>query len=206
MSLHNKVKIRFIEFLRPDGFWPHPYTIEQAFQVFQWMVRTGKKYQKYGRPGVVELLSMKPTCSGFQSVYPIISLSDLRKRFHYALLSHHASDLAEKWRSECQVSVMGERWLSFPYRDEWIDQKKLTEFFDTKGTLSVQLNDSHPGAVNIARVSIQVWEDSFRFRLDYGYEGSSWHHTLAETEQGECFIDTFTRAVEHLKTLTNKED
>uniref|UniRef100_UPI0019533060 hypothetical protein n=1 Tax=Klebsiella aerogenes TaxID=548 RepID=UPI0019533060 len=33
--------IPLIELLRPDSYWPHPLSIERAFEVMHWMVETG---------------------------------------------------------------------------------------------------------------------------------------------------------------------
>lgn len=80
--------VRFIDLVRPDGYWPQPYTLEQAFEIFRWMVAKGEGYstqERWGSRGVVDLLSATSGI-GHSSVIPISSLEDLRKRFHYAVL------------------------------------------------------------------------------------------------------------------------
>jgi hypothetical protein len=148
------------------------------------MIRTSEKYHKYG---FIELLSGQPTGSGFGEVRPIKSIDDLRMRFHYAILSAHASPLADKWRNDCQISVMGEQWIHFPYRDMggWTDseaeiKEKLTAFLETKGTLAVQLNPSHPRAKEIKQ-AVDI--------LDLGFWLTNGNYTPAEEDFRDSAIN-----------------
>jgi hypothetical protein len=115
--MKTKAKIAFVEFLRPDFYWPNPYTIEQAFEVFRWMVRTGTAYERstrWGRNGPIETLSCSPSCTGFGYVAPIVSLDDLRRRFHFGLLSAHTtSSGVDEWRGAENTHVGAEKIIAF---------------------------------------------------------------------------------------------
>lgn len=205
MKIQTKVKMKFIELLRPDCYWPSPYTLEQALGTFQWMVKTGEKYDRYNRPGVTELLSMKPTCINSYDVEPITSVDDLRKRFHFALLSKYASHSANKWREDNNIRCGRQRVLYFPHNKEsYIHKDHLDSFLKTRGKLKTQLNKFHKKAVNIVAIDLCVVLSGFIFRLTYGYGRSSWVFQLSHTRKGECFSDTFCRASKNLKLLQKK--
>ncbi len=115
--MKTKAKIAFVELVRPDCWWPQPYTIEQAFEVFRWMARTGRQYERptrWGRNGPLETLSCAPSCTGHDSVTPIKSLADLRQRFHFGVLSAMTtSNGVNEWRQAEQIYIGSERVLSF---------------------------------------------------------------------------------------------
>lgn len=210
-----KAKIRFIEFLRPDCYWPSPYNLEQALHVFQWMVRTGAEYRQYPQSGVWELLSFQPTCIGFFNVKPITGIADLKKRFHYALLSRYASTAAEEWRKDYGINTGGERLIYFshyrPYgggvllgesTSEYNIEKRFESFLNTTGRLKVSLNECHKKARQIKGIDLAVDEDGFKFILHFGYnESGGWEYQLARTRKGESFLDTFSRAIKELNAL-----
>lgn len=216
-KIRTKAKLRLINFLRPDCF-PYPYAIEQAFHVFQWMVLTGKDYTKYGRPGVFELLSMSPSCLGFSSVRSITSLEDLRRRFHYALLSVTEMPLVAEWKRVNGISIEAEKWLHFPHYTPFIGnplgserdiQDALSKLLgQSRGTtLNTSLNSCHPGARWVGGVSIIVSPSGFKFVMDYGFvEDTGWSHTLAESENNEPFTDVLRRAIAALASMTAQNE
>ncbi len=186
--MKSKAKYTLIEFLRPDGFWPYPYTLEQAFGVFAWMLRTGDKYHddgQWGRHDIRSLLSCNPTCTNFSEVDPIHSVSDLRRRFHYAILGSHVGPSLCRWRSEHRILPSGQPIIHFPHHAY---DKTPTSEFDAKlavdallaarGRLGVQLNEYHSRAREIHGVSL-YWHGCYRFVLKYGYQGSEWGHELS---------------------------
>jgi hypothetical protein len=199
-----KTKIKFINFLRPEtSYWPYPYTLEQAFCVFQWLIKTGGKYQKWGHSGVYELLSLKPTCINSIKVDPLQSIEDLRLRFHYALLAVANSNV-KRWREDLGIiDINKERWIRFPYYPEIDISQILNNFFSLKGKLLVQLNPYHKKATLINHTDIQVYPDEFEFGLCYGYDGSSWRHVLDSSKKGECFRDTLIRVMEKINRMVD---
>jgi hypothetical protein len=219
-KIRSKATIRFIEFVRPDCYWPAPYTIEQAFHVYQWMVRTGRDYSEWGRSGVYDLLCCKGTCVSHSAPDAILSTDDLRQRFHCALLSAYASKLAQQWREAEKVVVAGERILMFPHyapfegagrwRCEADIQSGLDGWFEAGRTRRTagSLNQYHPTARTCKSVHIEVSADRFYFNLEYGWPDSEctshWFYPLAQTVPGEPFTDGLGRAIDALDALTEK--
>lgn len=220
MTLRTKAKISFVEFLRPDGYWPNPYSLEQAFHVLQWMVKTGHEHQKYGRSGPIELLSKKPTCICFGEIDPITSIADLRSRFHHALLSKWAADQAKAWRAANQIDVQTTKILTFRHyppfsggglwRCEGDVGTGLRDLFHHGSTqrTALSLNSIHTTARTCKDVRIHVSRRGFRFVLTYGWpdeeSSSCWSHELARTEGDEPFLDGLARAVTALAELTER--
>lgn len=202
-----KMTVRLIDLLRPDSYWPHPLSIEQAFGVFQWMVRTGAEFSAWGRSGVYDLIQCKPTCIGADGAGPVVSIDDLRRRFHFAILSDHASDLARQWRSAAGVAVDSEPTIDFrhdapfkigPLGSEQAIKEALRLFFlsTSEGELAVSFNSIHSKARCSQGGSIHVRPNCFAFKLGFGYgDGSSWDVLLAETRDRETFVDTLRRAL-----------
>ena len=218
-KLKRCAEVGFIDFVRPDGFWPYPYTTEQAFQVFRWMVTTGKEYTKYGAPGVIDLLCKQPTCLNSRRVNPIHSREDLRTRFHYALLSNLGGPIVDEWRRVNGISVTESRRLYFPHytpfagNSVYESERAIEDALDnllgkSRGmVLNISLNDCHKRARWVADVDISVSENGFSFDMDYGYENDSgWKHVLAATIKNEPFIDTMHRAITALAGLTEKKE
>lgn len=203
MNMQTKVKIKFIHFLDPElSYWPYPYTLEQAMGTFQWMIKTGEEYKKSGFPGVIELLSMSPTCINCYRVDPIISTEDLRRRFHFALSGQYVSSSVEKWREDNIINYNSQRILYFPHNKQGnLPQKHFDSFLSTRGKLKTQLNEYHKKAVNIMKIRLFITPTEYIFRLLYGYSYSSWEYDLSRTKNNECFSDTFWRAFNKLNSL-----
>ena len=211
--LRQRARYDFIELVRPDGY--DVYSIEQQFGVYRWMVATAKAVvaakQETGRWGVsgpVALLDMKPTCiDNYYGPEPIVSLDDLKRRFHYALLSREAGPSAWRWRKENAITVSASRILSFPHYTPFCGaplqgsptsergiKDALTLLLGSTGKLTTQLNSCHADAVDIQCVVVKVRPEGFEFTLHYGIDGEScrWSHTLANTPkmwegEGETF-------------------
>ena len=210
-KIKTRAKIRFIDFLRPESF-PYPYTIEQAFHVFRWMVSTRAAYQEWMRSGVYELLSMKPTCINHSSVDPITSLDDLRCRFHWALLSAAVLPIAANWKQDMGISIQGEKIVVFPHytpfentQSEDDIQKALKSLLSESGgtVLNVSLNDCHPKAQWVGGVTLSVHPKRFAFAMDYGYKNNTgWNYELAATKDNEPFTDTLNRAIRTMSKIS----
>jgi hypothetical protein len=211
----SKMKFRFLDLLRPDRF-PYPYSLEQAFHIFKWMVTTGEEYTRYGSPGVRDLLNMRPSCLNSGQVNPITSLDDLRRRFHYALLAHEEVPLATSWKKANGICIQAEKWLAFPhytpfggnFGSEFDIEKSLKKLLEmSRGTnLNVSLNECHTDARWVCGVSVEVIPRGFYFVMHYGCEedagSSSWGHTLACSIDNEPFTDTMRRAISALAAMT----
>lgn len=212
--MQTKAKFRFIEFIRPTCYWPHPYTLEQAFGVFRWMVQTGKPFIDQGRWGqhtVKSLLSKKPTCVNFSYVEPIVSIDDLRERFHYAILSDYVGPQLRAWREKFRIRPDGEAVISFPHHKWHTADSSEAEFASglsallrSEGQLGVRLNRCHSKARWIHSVQIDL-HAAYSFRLGYGYpnDSSTWYVTLARQASGETFRATTARAVRKLAGLVS---
>lgn len=215
MIVRTKAKIRFIDFVRPDHF-PYPYSIEQAFHVFQWLVATGSEFTRYQHPGVYDLLSMKPSVCGIDPVYPITSLSDLQRRFHWALLSGNEVPLVVDWKKSHGISIQTTKWIRFPHYDPFAGtsafksedavRKALEKLLgESRGKdLNVSLNSCHLGARWVRDVKVAVHPKGFTFVMDYSFpeDSSWWHYSLATTENNEPFTDTLRRAIDALAQMT----
>ncbi len=210
--------LSLIEFVRPDGSWPYPYSLEQAFELLRRMVASGRKYFVpgcWGQSGVLELLygGGVVNCGALR---PIESLSDLRRCLHRALLGI-GNDAVERWRRRQHFRVTSTRTLTvphyhpfrrYPFQGHQVSEHDiflaLTRYFhDVPGTrLPVSLNAVHLQARRVSRAIVDIDPDFFRFRIEYGLAGSAWSHTLAITRRGESFLDTFDRAWSRYRLLT----
>lgn len=210
--MKTKAKYRFIEFVRPDGWWPQPYTLEQAFGVFAWILKTGSKiYDQsgWGRRDIRSLLSCKPTCVNFSEVEPVVSVQDLERRFHHAILSGFVGPNIRAWREKLGITPDGEAIISFPHHgwkggpfSEHDARCGIDALLGAEGRLGVQLNECHSRAREIYGVRLH-WRGSYRFVLRYGYDGSEWDWLLARQLPGEAFYTTFQRAQRRLADLVD---
>lgn len=216
--LRKSFKVPLIELLRPDGYWPHPLSIEQAFETLRWMVTTGSSKPEFttqlqwGRAGIHDLLTGGSGLS-HGHVEPISSIEDLRRRFHFAILSRAASRGQELWRSEFGIRPEGTVTVPYPtYKPfaalphlGWQSEaeihaeiKRLTA--ESAGMpMTVNLNGVYDDCQTLHGVRIRVAPEGFAFDIRYGNthpteHGSSWDDTIARTREGESFLQTFARA------------
>lgn len=213
----SKAKIHFAELVRPDSYWPQPYTIEQAFQVYRWLIKTGKPFAKYGEYGAYDLMIGRGVMGSSDLHYePIRSLPMLRERFHRAILGRSNGLNANDWRRRERIAFGQNRVITFPHyapflgtpllgtiRSEASLRKILDSYFTASGNLRVQLNECHSAAIEIKSlvVNVETYDFQFRFDLHYGYDGSSWTHNLAT---GEQFIDTFGAALVEFERVSGQ--
>lgn len=214
----SKATYQFIEFVRPSGgYWPWPYSLEQAFGVFRWMIDVAdpEKYHdktEWGRRTVECLLSKKPSCTGMYEIDPINSLKDLEARFHYALLGN-ASNNVNRWRAHHDIGVSSKKIIHFdhavPMRDAESEaqiQGAFVRLFGATGRLNVQLNECHDRAREIYGVRMHYSRGfpGWRFVLDYGYGGSVWHKTIARQRPKERMLPVLKRAVSVMDEWTHR--
>lgn len=212
-------KVPLIELLRPEGYWPQPLSTEQAFEVLRWMATTGASKSEYttqlrwGRAGIHELLTGGSGLSrGLME--PITSMQDLRRRFHYAILSRAASAGQEKWRRDFGIDPTGvvavrrptyKPFTPLPHLG-WSSEQAIVEDIErltrvSAGTeMAIGLNSVHPHIRTLHGIRISVGaEYGFSLSLRYGDTppgvwGSSWDVTIAHSREDESFLQTFARA------------
>lgn len=217
-----RADLSLIEFVRPGGSWPYPYSVEQAFELVRAMVATGRRYSlpgRWGKSGVLELL-----CGGgvvnCSALRPISSLGDLNACLHRALLGV-ANTAVEQWRKREHFTLTGRHTLTVPhyralqrcpFQGQQVAEHEigvaLTQYFSQIAgrQLAVSLNSVHLTARRVVQALVDVGPDSFRFRLEYGLNGSVWSCTLARTQAGESFLDTFNRAWSRYRLLTGEAE
>lgn len=210
--------IPLIELVRPDSFWPQPLSIERAFELMRWMVDVGgSKYdtpQRWGTCSVSDLLGATSGI-GHTSMLPIKSLDDLRRRFHYAILARPSSEGQERWREDNGIGPAGVIKVIRPtyrpfdgashlcWRSEGDIQDALAAMLtgSTGKRMAVSLNSVHKDSVNwLHCVDIEICRNSgFWFNITYGCDpaergASRWSEVIAQSRDGESFLDTMARA------------
>ncbi|AOG02919.1 hypothetical protein [Bosea sp. RAC05] len=220
-------RVSLIDLVRPDSFWPHPISVEMAFELLRWMVEKGSDPSyatqlKWGKCGVEEMLS-GGSVRGFTQIKPIQSLDDLRKRFHYAILSSPESDGQVAWRRDHRIDVNSSLTIKAPVYKAFhavpqlgftseaavIDQLEdvLTGAHGTE--MAVSLNPAHPDLRCFDHIDISVQPRlGFSFFLTYGEPvteklRSSWSDLIAHSRPGETFLDTFARARDVFQCLVH---
>lgn len=205
-ALRSKMKIHFVDLLRPDhGFGFVGLSVQQAVALFQWMVRTSAGY-----PGVRELLSCQGTCINFAEVRPFGPdwLADLRERFLCALLDTFLSASARRWRQEQRIDIDSTRWVPVRYYDggrDYCDQaveEAVDGLFDfAEWRFRAPPNRRHPRANVVHDVRLHVYPDTYAIDLAYGYardRSSHWCHRV-HSDRDEIFIDFVRRAAQELR-------
>jgi len=208
-------QLSLIEFVRPvsEGFWPAPYSLEQAFELLRWMVATGASYRSPGRwvdEGVHRMLGVEQ----FGTIR-LKSVAQLRESIHRGLLGREHNDAHRQWRADHGIRVDGtvvvqcrhnKPFTGAPYpglTSEAGVRDAVDTFFGTPaGTrLKAQLNSVHRRARVVHRAEIHMDAEGFRFLLYYGFNAhrpgqsdSEWSYVLARSRAGETFLDTFARA------------
>lgn len=217
--LRRSFEIEWIDLLSPDCWWPHPYGLECALLAWSYLVRTAsnEKYAKYGCSGAVDLLCKKPTCVNHIQTDPIVSIDDLRERFHWALLSQYDNPQTVAWKTDNRIGVTqtceipGRHFRPMAPGGGFACEADVRQaFVNLLGVrhdkLNVQLNSCHRSARWIHRVYLnvrpsgnQVWQFDYGFRNDFG---SHWCGVLAMQTRGEPPIDLMRRAMTRLEEIT----
>lgn len=217
--------IALIELLRPDHAWPWPYSIEMAFQALRYLIASasGGEYvtqHQWYRSCAVGLMGGAGAENG--GCRPVMSLADLRSRFHSALLARDFDEVA-RWRADKGIHVDAVINMAFrhykplsppshlPWRSENDIRKTVVRLLEESGgqRLTHQLNSIHKAAKVIHRVDVIVDPAAFHIVLRYGFKkpspgvgDSEWAHSLAVTEGDEPFLDTLARAVTEFERVT----
>lgn len=219
--------VHLIEFLRPDSYWPYPYSLEMGFQALRWLIASAAD------PRFVEQHQWHTSCAvglmGGASAQngacrPITSVDDLKQRFTYALLGsdRHRPEVT-RWREHWGIHPTAQIEMRFrhykphhppahlPWRSEAQIRDALTALFEHSvgQKLNVQLNSVHRRARIVQRVGIYVGPKLFWFVLNYGFTDarknpcdSTWSQELAVSKSDEPFLDTLARAIEQLSSWT----
>lgn len=210
-----KTNVVFLELVRPDGYWPYPYTVEQTFHIYRWLVETGAPYSQGGY-GVYDLLVGRGTFGSHNMLWnPVRSFAQLRAYIQRAVLGAPQSKQQVAWRKKFKVLPNGkvvDLWFPHwrPFRGTPVLGATLSEFqlqavleklWGTKGKLRVQLNEYHARAKNVVDIGVHCGNGKFCFDLEYGYDGSVWHHTLGEAEG---FVDALCATLTEFRRLTGR--
>lgn len=228
-SRKRSFNITLIDLVRPECYWPQPLTIEQAFELFRWMVKTGDGYstkERWGTRSVFDLLGATSGI-GHSTILPVRSLADLRTRFHYAILGRAMCEGQAKWREDFRISPLETLTIRVPtyrpfegaahlgWNSEAEIQKGLVALCDGSHgkRMAVSLNCVHKDKVNwLHHVSIGVSPTGFSFNLTYGEKPienrgvSQWNDCIARGRPGESFLDTMARARDVFDCLVNGTD
>ncbi len=224
-----RFSVKLVEFVRPDSFWPNPYSLEQAFCTLQHFVRTGAdpQYQsqgQWGRSGPWELMNGSGVVSS-PGLNAITGISGLRDVFHRALLARAVSDGQAQWRRDHRIDVT--QSLVIPQRVyrpfdgakhlglscEADIHRRLEEMFgkaDAGKPMAISLNSVHTDVRTFHGMSVKVTSNGFLFSLKYGdchpsEFGSAWEDILAMSRTGETFVDTLDRAYRVYRCIVHGE-
>lgn len=205
--LRHSAKIKLIEFLRPGGYCPQPYSIEMAFQALRWLIASGVGYSTqhtWHKTSIASLLGGSSPDYSYPT--PVESIPDLLRRFHAAVLSdeRYAPEIG-RWRADKGINAYAELDMHFlhykpmasvphlGFNCESDVQKALRSLFvDAAGKrTTVSLNSIHHKAQVIHKVDVTISPTAFYFTLRYGFLSpeemkekgdSEWQYTLASTQ------------------------
>lgn len=210
-----------IEFLRPSSFWPHPYTIEDAYLLLTHIARQASHLQEQHRWGVATIWDTISSGSGYSDHALKLTNSTAIREAWTRLLLARATDTIEKWKSEnnigstATITAATYRHKPFAPALRWTCESEIAEAFKkffnhylTKNT-TVSLNSIHPAAVEILQTSIIITNTSTIFQMTYciraSYGGySSWHQTLSTVRDKESILHGLERALDTLDLLTKE--
>jgi hypothetical protein len=204
-------RVAWVDFLRPaHGNAFLNVSIQEAFGIFQWMVRTGSEYQ-----GVLACLSGKPTCVGFVGVDGFTAgwVGQLRERFASAILEPFCHAGVYRWREENRIGLSEKRMVVFPHyvgggpdHSDNAMHRRVDALFAVAGrTLAKSHNRHHPNARTVFKPRLVVEADRFTLVLPYGYAedargGSSWLVDVAHKGSFADFVDHCERSLSRLLT------
>jgi hypothetical protein len=200
-------KVSLIEFLRPGGNCPYPYSIEMAFQTLRYLIASGVGYKTRHHWLTTSISSLLGGSSDDCSYpRPIAGLKDLLQRFQVALFARGSAEI-DNWRRDKGIHAYAELDLAFlhykpmapvqhlGFRSEAAIVKALHALLEESPgeTTSISLNSIHPTARVVHQVDVTISPEGFRFSLRYGFHtpekmreqgDSEWVYCLAETEHG----------------------
>ena len=217
---YTKAKYRLIEFVRPGSYWPYPYSIEQAFGAWRWMVSTAMQPKYRTQRGCCPALATVGASPGrvrrLEHVAPFGSLEELRERFQYAMFLAGGPE-CEQWRKDYGIHQDGVVTLAFPHHrlttgpvSQAVAMRRMEALWRANGTLTTQLNSCHADAVECYGAPLHLCEYStggkaelrWAFGLRYGVDGSAWTEWLAMQKPKESLWEVFVRAEKRYKELT----
>jgi hypothetical protein len=206
-----------IEFLRPDIWWPAPYSIEQAFGVMQAAIALASTSEGDNKKGIAAGDRLFGTdASGIDPLVEINSIKDLRNAFHRLSLGRGCPS-AEDWRQAHGLGPTGTLACSFPhfapFKGTPLKERTRASEADIKNALkglleghigqelAVSPNCIHLNARKIERVSITLYPQGYVFSLKYGLEGSAWSLKLAQGGTQTPFTKTLNQALRRIALL-----
>lgn len=219
--------VALIELLRPDPYWPDPYSTEMAFQALRGLIASASadefvEHHQWHTSCAVGLMGGAGAKNG--ACRAIASRADLRERFIEALLARPRwRPEVARWRTAKGIHVDAVLRMRFrhykPYHPPahlpWRSEADITAALDALleksvgSRLAVALNSVHDAARVVHSIGIVVGATGFKFVLRYGFVDpredrfdSEWAETLAQTVRDEPFLDTMARAVARFAELT----
>lgn len=219
--------VALIELLRPDPYWPDPYSTEMAFQALRWLVASASSEEfveqhQWHASCAVGLMGGAGARNG--ACRAIASRADLRERFIEALLARPRwRPEVARWRTAKGIHVDAVLRMKFrhykPYHPPahlpWRSEADITAALDALleksvgNRLAVALNSVHNDARVVHAIGIIIGAKGFEFVLRYGFVDpredrfdSEWAEKLAQTVRDEPFLDTMARAVTRFSELT----
>jgi hypothetical protein len=226
--MKSRFRIALSDLVQPDSRAFGAHSLEKAFQIFRWMVKTGDAYREENAwspsTGVRELLSAS-SAVGLRHVTEIASVADLKKRFAYAILKYPHHQSVVKWRNDHGIEFGGT--VTIPYAVTTDPQEREALGFGFRQDIDMVTNDLLGGHKNhrmafhlngyhhdcrhVHSVKVHVAASGFLFRLNYGEDmvdnriGSEWSYDLAATREGETFAATLARARDNFAGLVYGE-
>lgn len=230
VRLRHQANIDLIDLLRPGAEHCSGCSIEMAFQTLRMLLVSGIGYRtkhRWHTTSITSLLGGYSVDHGYP--VPVQSIADLFKRFHMAVLAREDTPEIAAWRRDTGINAYASLKLAFPhYRPsapvphlgfgseaavvEAI--KKLLEQSAGQKT-AISLNSVHYDATVIHRIDVTISPSGFSFDLRYGcrtpedmreHGDSEWGYCLARTIEGEPFLDTLRRAIDHFEFVTAPEN
>jgi len=199
------------------GYWPLPYTSEQAFSIYQRLVASAyvprKRYPTPRCEGVLELLSLS-SARGLTEVTPFGADcgEELRDRFTHALLYQGISDEVKQWRNKVGLRIDRTPKLKVRFQKTrgqpvyWGSSEQsdvLNRLMHLAGRQFKQSHNScHPGSKTEIKTQLHVGRKGFAFWVNYDYplQESSWVVDI-NSEPDECFFPFCQRAEAYFESL-----
>ncbi len=186
--------------------WRCKYPVPVQGDVFQWMLKTGWEFRS--RHGVFEVLyGLSSHGTQFYNWEYGIKLPEwsiatfLKGAFQRAIVANDVCAEVKAWRKKEQIGLGRYRMLNLPEKHlGHLDLQDLRNY--SRKSLTVQLNEHHPQAVEIEQILLSPNEIGWKASLYYGYDRAVWRHDLTQERAG--FADTVIAATESMAELTRE--
>ena len=223
-AIRTHIDIDWTELVQPHPSVPVPV----AFEVYRWMVTTGREFSRWGWPGVLDLLTKKPSCINHSvtDLAPVTGAEwweDLCERFQYAILHcwpRSPNGLAEKWREQHGIRVYNTSRIEIRHwRPLWSGPamynydigELVSRLLTYSGRFKASHNHCHQQARTVFSVGLCCRPRGWALVAAYGYAcerkehcRSSWDVYVAEQGKREEFTDFLLRGAHALNALVRQ--